>query len=77
MNAEQDYVLHVEVVDVRHSQHKSSVMEKVGCQRALDSLMENVTVVELVTDASSQIIKLLGSVSPVIIINLPCYFMFF
>ena len=59
MHAELDYVLHVEVVDVRHSQLKSSVMEKVGCQRALDKVKENANVVELVTDASSQIIIML------------------
>ena len=60
MHATSDYVLGVEVVDVRHSQLKSVVMEKVGCERALDNLMEKVRVVELVTDASSQIIKIIG-----------------
>lgn len=60
MHAELDYVLHVEIVDVRHSQLKSSTMEKVGCERALNSLMKKVNVTGLVTDASSQIIKLLG-----------------
>ena len=62
MHAELDYVLHVELVDVRHSQLKSAVMEKVGCQRALDFLMDKIKVVELVTDASSQIIKMLGNI---------------
>ena len=60
MHATSDYVLGVEVVDVRHSQLKSVVMEKVGCERALDNLMGKVNVVELVTDASSQIIKIIG-----------------
>ena len=60
MHAELDYILHVELVDVRHSQLKSSVMEKVGCQRAMTFLMEKLPVVELVTDASSQLIKMLG-----------------
>jgi hypothetical protein len=32
MHEELDYVLHVEVVDVRHAQLKSVVMEKVGCE---------------------------------------------
>ena len=54
-------VLHVEVVDVRHSQLKSVVMEKVGCERALDFLMGKLKVTELVSDASSQIIKMLGN----------------
>ena len=40
MHAELDYVLHVELVDVRHSQLKSAVMEKVGCERALDFVMK-------------------------------------
>ena len=55
MHAELDYVLHVEVVDVRHSQLKSTVMEKVCCQRALDFLMAWLNVVELVCDASSKL----------------------
>ena len=60
MHVELDYVLHVKVVDVRHSQLKSVVMEKVGCERALDFLMGKLKVTELVSDASSQIIKMLG-----------------
>ena len=59
MHAELDYVLHVEVDDVRHSQLKSFVMEKVGCERALDFLMGKLKVTELVSGASSQIIKML------------------
>ena len=55
------YILYVEVVDARHSQYKSSVMEKVGCERALLGLMEKVHVAEMVTGASSQIIKMLGN----------------
>ena len=46
---------------MRHSQLKSATMEKVGCERALKALMEKVHVTGLVTDASSQIIKLLGT----------------
>ena len=54
------YVIHLELVDVRHCKLKSACMEKVGCERALDVCMEKMTVDELVTDASSQIIKMLG-----------------
>jgi hypothetical protein len=36
-------------------------MEKVGCQHALDFLMSQVEVDEFITDASSQIIKMLGN----------------
>jgi hypothetical protein len=60
MHEELDYVLHVEVVDVRHAQLKSVVMEKVGCEWAMDFLMQKLSVQELVTDASSQLIKMLG-----------------
>ena len=60
MHEELDYVLHVEVVDVRHAQMKSVVMEKVGCEWAMDFLMQKLSVQELVTDASSQLIKMLG-----------------
>ena len=61
MHAELDYVLHVEVDDVHvaHSQLKSFVMEKVGCERALDFFMGKLKVTELVSGASSQIIKML------------------
>ena len=60
MHETTDYILAVEVVDVRHSQLKSVAMKKVCCEKALDSLMGRLQVIELVTDASSQIIKLLG-----------------
>jgi hypothetical protein len=35
-------------------------MERVGCERAMYFLMQKLKVDELVTDASSQFIKLLG-----------------
>ena len=60
MHTSLEYMLHVEVVDVRHAQMKSTVMEKVACQRALDSIKQKLNVVEVVTDACSQIIKMLG-----------------
>ena len=74
MHVTTDYILAVEFVDVRHSQLKSAVMEKVGCERALDSFMAKVNIEELVTDASSQVIKLLGTLNHVIILNLSCVF---
>ena len=60
MHAKLDYVLHVELVDVWHSQLKSAVMEKVGCERALNFVMKKLSIEELVTDSSSQLIKMLG-----------------
>ena len=56
------YVLHIKLVDIWHSQLKSAVMERVGCERALDFLMQKLKVDELVTDASSQLIKFVGLV---------------
>lgn len=38
MDSDTDYVLHVELVDVRHCQLKSACIKKVGCERALDFL---------------------------------------
>ena len=68
-----DSVLHVEMVDVQHSQLKSSVMERVGCERALDFLMRELSIQELVTDASSQLIKMLGEFSVIIDSNILNY----
>ena len=59
------YILNMDVVDVREADGKSACMEKVGCKRALDGLMKVMNVVELVTDANSQIIKMTGEE--------PCY----
>ena len=36
------YILDVKVVDVRHAQLKSSVMEKVGCKQALEACNEEI-----------------------------------
>lgn len=60
MDIDLDYILDVKVVDVRHARLKSSVMEKVGCKQALEAVMKKLSICELVTDASSQIIKMLG-----------------
>ncbi|CAB3990362.1 Hypothetical predicted protein [Paramuricea clavata] len=61
MHEELDYVLYVEVVGVRHAQLKSVVMEKDGCEWAMDFLMQKLSVQEFVTDASSQLIKMLAT----------------
>ena len=53
------YVIHIENVDVREAQMKSTVMEKVGCDRSLRAVMEKIKVSEFVTDANGQIIKML------------------
>ena len=60
MHTSLEYMLHVEVVDVQHAQMKRTVMEKVACQHALDTIKQKLNVVEVVTDACSQIFKMLG-----------------
>ena len=40
MHEELNYILHIELVDIWHSQLKSAGMERVGCERALDFLMQ-------------------------------------
>lgn len=54
------YILHAENIDVRTTQHKSSVMEKRGCEIALNKLMERLSLNEFVSDANRQIIAMLS-----------------
>ena len=58
------------MVDVRHFQLKSSVMESVGCERALEFLMKEWSIQELVTNASSKLIKMLVESTVVIDSNI-------
>ena len=53
------YIIHIENVDIRQAQMKSTVMEKIGCNNALLFLLETIPIHEFVTDANSQIIKML------------------
>ena len=53
------YIVHIENVDVRQEQIKSTVMEKVGCNNGLLFLLQKIPISEFVTDANSQIIKML------------------
>jgi hypothetical protein len=55
-----NYILHVEVVDKRHVGLVSTNMEQEGVKKSLQKLQEDLHIVELVTDASSSIKKLLG-----------------
>lgn len=54
------YILEVEVRDKRHVGLASSNMEKQALQNALQWLQASLNVVEVVTDASTSIKKLLG-----------------
>ena len=60
MDATNYYILHAENIDVRTTQHKSTVMEKTGCELALTKLMERISLNEFVSDANSQIVAMLS-----------------
>lgn len=52
-------ILDVEVVDKREASGTSTLMEKIGCKRILERANSVLNISELVTDASSTIIKML------------------
>ena len=54
------YILEVEVRDKRHVGLASSNMEKQALQNSLQCLQASVNIVEIVTDASTLIKKLVG-----------------
>lgn len=55
-----EYILEVEVVDKRHVDIKSTGMEKKVLQQSLTRLKQVLDVVEISTDASVTIKKLIG-----------------
>ena len=55
-----NYILHVEVLDKRHVGLVSTNMEREAVKKSLEKLQEDLHVVELVTDASSSVKKLVG-----------------
>jgi hypothetical protein len=54
------YIIHVEIVDKRHVGLVSSNMEVEGLKRSLEKVQNDLNAVELVTDASTSVKKLLG-----------------
>ena len=60
MEVTSKYILQVQIVDKRHVGLVSSNMEVEGLKKSLKKLQEDLNVVELVTDASSSVKKLLG-----------------
>ena len=60
MEVTSKYILEVQIVDKRHVGLVSSNMEVEGLKKSLKKLQEDLNVVELVTDASSSVKKLLG-----------------
>ena len=56
-------ILYMGVVNKRETGLNSVVMEKAGCERGLDSLIENrINITELASDAHVQISSMLGKV---------------
>ena len=70
-----DLIVDVEVVDKREAGGTSSLMEKMGCKRILDRMVGILNLQELVTDASSVIMKMVRELkgNVVIIYNLIFY----
>ena len=60
MEISKNAILHCETVDKREVQNKSPNMEREAVDRALKSLKERVNVVEVTTDSSTSVTKMLG-----------------
>ena len=60
-DAMQDYIVHLECLDKREVGVKSPCMEKEALKRAIQKLTNIVNLREVVTDASSSIIKMMGN----------------
>jgi len=65
-----DYILEVEVRDKRHVGLASTNMERQALQNALQRLCSSINVVEIVTDASTSIKKMIGTIQ--LTCNLRC-----
>ncbi|KAK3713865.1 hypothetical protein QZH41_010922 [Actinostola sp. cb2023] len=60
MDHAKNLVIHVEIVDKRQTQGNSSIMERFALDKSLVSLHDTINIVEVVTDASSTIKKMIG-----------------
>ena len=56
-----DFIVDLEIQDKRHSDLKSSNMERNALKNVLTRIRTVLNIVEVVTDASSSIIKMLGN----------------
>ena len=63
MEEQSGYVIHVEILDKRHVGMKSRAMEKKVLQNSITDFQNSFTIVEVFTDASSTIKKLMGNYS--------------
>lgn len=55
-----NYVIHIECMDKREVNLKSSNMEVVALKRSIQKLQKDVNISEVVTDASTSAIKMIG-----------------
>lgn len=60
MDTQTNFIIDVEVLDKRHTGLKSTNMERDALRNILNRSKKNLNVVEIVTDASSSIIKMIG-----------------
>ena len=60
MDTFSNLIIHQELIDVREADHKSPNMEKIGCQRGLEYLIDNVIIHGIVTDSHPQITAMIG-----------------
>jgi len=61
MEPTKNCILHSETVDKREVQNKSPNMEREAIDRALKTLKEKVNVVEVTTDSSTSVTKMMGT----------------
>lgn len=62
METTKNAILHCETVDKREVHNKSPNMEREAVDRAVKSLKDQVNVVEITTDSSTAVTKMLGKV---------------
>ena len=65
-----DYILEVEVCDKRHFGLASTNMERQALQNALQRLCASINIVEVVTDASTSIKKMIGKMQLTVLLLL-------
>ena len=70
-------IVDLEVVDKREAGGSSTLMEKIGCKRLLERMMNPLNLGELVTDASRVIMKMVRELKGMITQAIDLYFSFF
>ena len=69
MDRKNFYILHLENIDVRSTQLKSTVMETKGCEDCLLYLLQRIKITEFVSDANTSVARLLSKFANIIFIN--------